>query len=40
MRISARVTWNLEKTLTAEGLGGTGSGKSAHSKYIILGLRV
>uniref|UniRef100_UPI003241DDCD FtsK/SpoIIIE domain-containing protein n=1 Tax=Lactococcus sp. TaxID=44273 RepID=UPI003241DDCD len=36
IRISSRVTWDLEKAPTAAVLGGTGSGKSSFIKYVIL----
>ncbi|MDN6206278.1 MAG: hypothetical protein L0I97_06715 [Staphylococcus simulans] len=36
IRISSRVTWDLEKAPTAAVLGGTGSGKSSLIKYVIL----
>lgn len=36
IRISSRVTWDLEKAPTAAVLGGTGSGKTSVIKYILL----
>ncbi|MDN6077465.1 MAG: hypothetical protein L0I57_09220, partial [Lactococcus lactis] len=36
IRISSRVTWDLEKAPTAAVLGGTGSGKTSFIKYIML----
>ena len=36
IKISSRVTWDLEKAPTAAVLGGTGSGKTSFIKYIML----